>query len=466
MKKLGLPLMLVILIVFYQCSRENIITDNMVVITGKVMNNNAAKVTISNSDTSYSAPVDENGYFRIEFEIEKAGHYTYRGNERARLYLTPGDRLSLTLDTRAFDETLLFSGKGAEINNYLAEKFLLREVLFYGRDRIIFSLPQETFLPLMNFVEKVMQERLSRLAQKHEHIAREFIHLEEQSIKCIVANYKIQYPDKYKSLTAKQDEQLDKSYYSFLNEIDFNNPDMMPVDGFKDFVYHYLELQAGKELADKPLWQKEEFPETTAMVNVIDRTFKNPAMREALLLDLAWNFVTNIKINDRLMLLIAEKIDKKHYLDLEKTYLDLKPLTRGNKAPDFTLLDLNGKAVTLRDFKGKFVYLDTWSTTCEPCLNEIPYLEKLKQEYQNKNIAVVGVCLSDEAPWKEMLQEKNMKGLQLRAEQGWNSSFRNDYIKNHGVPCFILIDPEGKIIDARAAKPSENIREILNKLEI
>jgi thiol-disulfide isomerase/thioredoxin len=448
------------------CYREKTVRDGTVVISGQIVNNNAANVTISNSDTSFSSTIDENGNFKIEFAIAKAGYYEYRGNERARLYLTPGDRLSLSIDTRAFDETLVFSGKGAEVNNYLAEKFLFNEILFYDRDRLIFSLPEETFLPVMNFIEQVIQERLVRLAEKYKHISPEFIRLEEQSIKCIIANYKIQYPDKYASLTGKQDIQPDKSYYSFINEITFNNIDMLPVGGFRDFIFNYLEIQAKKELADNPSLQKGEFSQTTAMINVIDRTFTNPAMHKAILLDLSWNFVNAMRINDRLMSLIAEKLDKRHYIPLEKTYLDLKPLSRGNKAPDFSLLDLEGKTVTLKDFKGKYVYLDTWSTTCGPCLREIPYLEELKQEYKNKNISIVGVCLSEENPWKEMIAEKELKGIQLRAAEGWNSQFRNDYVKNHGVPCFILIDPEGKIIDARAPRPSENIREVLNKLDI
>lgn len=63
------------------------------------------------------------------------------------------------------------------------------------------------------------------------------------------------------------------------------------------------------------------------------------------------------------------------------------------KAPDFTLKDLDGKAVRLADFKDKVVLLAFWATWCPPCRAEIPHFKELQEKYGSKGLAVVGISL-------------------------------------------------------------------------
>jgi hypothetical protein len=57
-----------------------------------------------------------------------------------------------------------------------------------------------------------------------------------------------------------------------------------------------------------------------------------------------------------------------------------------------------------------------------------------------------------------------LEGIQIRATEGWKSQFAKDY-KIWGIPTFILIDRDQKFINARALLPSENVSEVLYKLE-
>ena len=64
------------------------------------------------------------------------------------------------------------------------------------------------------------------------------------------------------------------------------------------------------------------------------------------------------------------------------------------EAPDFTLVDPNGKKASLKNYRGKVVFLNFWATWCEACRDEMPSMERLYKEFKGKGLEVVGVsCL-------------------------------------------------------------------------
>lgn len=123
-------------------------------------------------------------------------------------------------------------------------------------------------------------------------------------------------------------------------------------------------------------------------------------------------------------------------------------------SPSFKLNDINGKIVALEDLRGKAVYIDIWSTGCSPCMAEIPYLNALEEYYQNKDIQFVSINIIDsEERWKNIIKEKGLKGVQLYAGDG-KILFLKDYLVR-GIPRYILIDKDGRIIDSSAKRPSD-----------
>ncbi len=69
------------------------------------------------------------------------------------------------------------------------------------------------------------------------------------------------------------------------------------------------------------------------------------------------------------------------------------PGPSAKSAPSFTLQDLNGKQVSLSDFKGKVVILDFWATWCPPCVKEIPHFIELYQQYKDQGFAIIGISV-------------------------------------------------------------------------
>jgi thiol-disulfide isomerase/thioredoxin len=125
-------------------------------------------------------------------------------------------------------------------------------------------------------------------------------------------------------------------------------------------------------------------------------------------------------------------------------------------SPSFDYDNYKGGKTKLEDFKGKYVYIDVWATWCGPCRAEIPFLKKVEEKYHDKNIAFVSISidkLKDLEKWKTMVKDKELGGVQVFADNDWNSQFVKDY-KITGIPRFILIDPKGNILKADAERPS------------
>ena len=63
----------------------------------------------------------------------------------------------------------------------------------------------------------------------------------------------------------------------------------------------------------------------------------------------------------------------------------------GAAAPDFTLEDPGGRQVSLKELKGKVVFLNFWATWCPPCIQEMPTMEKLHQEMEKAGLVILAI---------------------------------------------------------------------------
>ena len=139
-----------------------------------------------------------------------------------------------------------------------------------------------------------------------------------------------------------------------------------------------------------------------------------------------------------------------------KTY---KGFTSGEKVIPFRLQSYNGDMVSLEDFKGKYVCIDIWSSSCYPCLYQLPYLDTIEQKFHNRNIEFVSISVDQFNErsiqrWKAAIDKHNMKGTQLISNKMRNVPFMRQ-LNVSSIPHFILIDPKGCLVEAYAPRPSD-----------
>jgi thiol-disulfide isomerase/thioredoxin len=146
--------------------------------------------------------------------------------------------------------------------------------------------------------------------------------------------------------------------------------------------------------------------------------------------------------------------------------------TVGDTAPDFLQYDVNGKPVRLSDFRGKYLLLDFWGSSCAPCRKSHPHLIQVYNRYKAKKFTILSVSVYD-MPWHKDLwlnaikkdgltwtqvatapneanaaELANMRKKYKTAGFGGSSGVNEAAAKYgvHGLPRNFLIDPLGKVI--------------------
>jgi thiol-disulfide isomerase/thioredoxin len=428
--------------------------------------------------------LDSSGLFNIGIDLdEPASFYFEHGDEWEKIYLEPGMELIISLNTESFDETLKFEGKGAVYNNYLREKFLLVEKIESSGG--VFS---------MNDLEKIKtyyinkeDSMLSLLESSNFNSRSKFYINEKNDIQFENYTYQIrrynnlksQNVDTFKGLFIKDDSIrityerirpdsliIPDNFFDFMSEIDLESDDVLK---HEDFLLKLCEFDfwSKNSIPDSVGYKERTLIEVKKMLEIINTRFNNNKAKSIVIEQKLKRYISR-----RLGIEVLEPYFK-HYLVIEtdsqklaeykEIYANLNALSTGNQAPEFSATDMSGKKVSLSDFIGKFVYIDIWSTWCSPCRKEIPFLADLEHELKDENIVFVSVSLDkDSTAWANMLIDKNMKGIQLLAENAFKSDIAKSYIVKN-IPRFLLIDPEGKIVNHNAARPSRGAKEEIQK---
>jgi peroxiredoxin len=131
---------------------------------------------------------------------------------------------------------------------------------------------------------------------------------------------------------------------------------------------------------------------------------------------------------------------------LARDWAQSHPMQVGMVAPDFTTRDLNGEPLSLAGLRGKYVLLNFWSTTCGPCIAEIPDLQNTYQAFRDDDrVVMISLALdSSERKVKAFVKEREMLWRQVILRGEFDDPIARAY-KVTGIPSTLIIGPDGKV---------------------
>ena len=132
-------------------------------------------------------------------------------------------------------------------------------------------------------------------------------------------------------------------------------------------------------------------------------------------------------------------------------------------APDFTLELFGGGSVSLADLRGKVVLVDFWASWCPPCIEEAPTLNRIYEEYRDRGVEFLGVCIWDTT--KTCEQFLGDYAVAYPTGRDAEGAILVDYgVK--GIPEKFFIDAEGRVVRKFAGPVREEdvFRDILDDM--
>lgn len=446
MKKLLFLLSAVLILSACQKSQNSVIK-----ISGTILNQDASELVLFIDRAPDTIVVAADGTFLYEKEIEKpiSANLIY-GRNRASLWLIPGKTLELTVDILDWYSSLGFGGDLASVNEYLFAKGNIQ--MGWGKDYMTnFMKSADVFRASRDSVQNVFIDLLDNYRNKG--MDDDFVEIEKINIQYSMYGDLNNYPSAHKFYTKVEEVLLPDDWYKFTENMDLNDPLLLEVDQAMYFLASYVNTEAVKKakLSDDS-WGIPELMK--AKFNFIDEKFEMPEMRERFKYDNLSQHLDSgpaTGIEDLIESYLASSADEEKKNEIRDKRDAWASIIPGQSAPAWSLPNVDGENIALADLKGKYVFIDFWATWCGPCIAELPHYRQLVKDYADRNIEFISISVDKDKPkWEKMVKEENFDWIQLH--DGINMN--DDYIVRY-IPSFIFIDTEGKIIDPRAPRPSD-----------
>lgn len=410
-----------------------------VYITGNVVNPTSETVTLNNLDDRPIAKADiDNGTFKIKAKITRGFYILRHGSEVTTIYLDTKDELAVRFDGEQYEASIQFTGKGSKRNNYLTKKNKLDDVARKDIAAFYEGTPEDFFKKF-----HTLQANIKAL-QKKEKLEPFFLEDEATSLHYEELFTIYNYPRMQDFYFGKK-VTLDSSYYIEVEKVDYDNEALFNAQPY----YRYL-------VSSK--WKNDiKNADGQAAMQTVFNSVQTILIKIDLLQSFYYSMSTQPEKAKDYFAIIRSNTTSDYFINLAKEKLiAINKTAKGKPSPEFNFESIDGKAYSLSDFKGDYVFIDVWATWCAPCIQQIPAIKELEETFKDKNITFISISVDRENAynkWKDFVNKKELGGVQLYAD----NSFESDFIEAFGItsiPRFIIIDPDGNIVNANASKPS------------
>ena len=342
---------------------------------GEIVNPTSPYVVLFKDDLVIdSAKLDRSNRFKINFIAESEGLYHFDHSPQFHyVYLEKGDSLNLRLNTLEFDESIVFSGKGEEINNFIVELFLANE----EDDRIVdqyFQLEPDVF---NEKIESIRHEKLQQLSSllKEVSLSSRATALINATIDYNAFIYKEKYPFYHKRATHEENlHNIPSKFYSYRKELSLNNKDLIYFRPYYNFMkYHLgnLAYMECKEFCLNSSDTKGAIHFNEHKLKLIDSLIQEKKLKDNLYRNVVMHYLLKVRDTPENTLSFMETFKayspvNTHMDEINQLFKDINNLQPNNTIPNLMVQNSDGRSVGLNDIsKDKKVIIYFWSAKHE-----------------------------------------------------------------------------------------------------
>ncbi len=415
-----------------------------------------------------SAKIDQKGNFALDVPAREAGYgMLMYNNSMVELYIEPGKTLEINSISDNFPEKIEFGGELGPVNHYMQLARKLDQQTDISSDDL-YSKDPAAFCSLTDSIRNTKNRLLREYVGKYPDMDTLFARKRATDILYTWANQQLLYPGYYLLMKNQIPPLPDQYHKKYLDLLELNNADLLISPMYKTFLENYLDYKEAVYLDNHTEVEKLWFPGSVSRFRVINEEFTDQEIKNYLLFramsdhldnfgtDHVETFITNFRVSCT---------NEEYKTFIEKKFSMSELLARGKQAPELDFFDQEGNGVKLSDLKGKLLYLNFWASWSEWSIQEFPFWEKLRKDFEGYDISFVSISMDfvkDRNKWEYILDKQKLGGIQL-IQDSESNSFTDKYFIND-LPRYLLIGPDGSIISAHAPRPSENMEVVLKNL--
>ncbi len=445
---------ILVLLTLWGCKDKSETAYNYAYIGGEIINPTANYVVLLKfEETLDTIKLDDKNRFLYKVNNLETGLYSFRhGYEYQMVLLEPKDSVLFRLNTLDFDESLVYTGKGAKKNNYLINEFLENEI----EEKYIFKLCQLTSTVYQNRIDSLRALKLKKFktfkskyetSPLFEKIARANIDYDYYSSKEV---YPFVHYGKNKEDILKS---LPEDFYSYRKNINYNDDLSIHYYKYNKFLRYSLSNISMKEHylhSNNKHFNRFSLCYNLDRLKLIDSLITNTSIKDGLLYDLAMSYISNNKHveNNNIILksyLSKAKSEKKKQKMISFTN-SLNELKIGSNVPDIKLVNHENNEVDMEAIIDAPTVISFWSHTYHKHFKDShKEIKKLRIKYPE--VVFITINIDDYG------LEKSKKSLKRN-----RFSCKNEYVfKNpkeatkalaiHPMTKAIIVDQNKKIVN-------------------
>ena len=397
----------------------------------------------------YELTLDSTGKCVILLDRYESGYGVVKcGYMQIPVYIHEGGELKLSFDMKDPVKSLHFDGNLAGENRYLND----------SRVRVPKRADQLDEQAFIQWENNYLEERYRfldslRLDARFVRIERQRLYALHELALCyylMMHRYQI---DNYKP---------SEEYLTYLLGVIREDSTLLNLQEYRDAMALLI-----KTLSTQNVDPADLLLMTKTQLEWIDKYLKDDKVGEFFVYQLVMAYVGEKGIDyfSEISPIYERWVKSDHY---RKVFADLyarwDKIAKGRKVPEIEFRDVEGQVVKLTNFKGKYIYIDVWGSTCPPCRKELPFLKILEKDFAGKNIHFLSVSTDrSKQAWIKAIQEENLDGHLFVPRD--LKKFR-EVFQIRLIPRFILLDQELNIITANMTAPSDSeTKKRLNQLE-